>query len=366
MNVALAFNVKPIPESFSAPATAGTGVFPLSTHGTASKESPSPDVFAEWDEIETVRAVRTAIEEDGHTVIEIEANNVLPHALLVEKPDIVFNIAEGFGARSREAQVPAVCEMFGIPHSGSDAVTLGVCLDKAHTKEILSYYGISTPPFFLVHDAAEIPSHPLSYPQFVKPVHEGSSKGIFSSSICNTPEDVRREVERIRTDYNQPALIEEYLPGREFTIAMLGNGDAVQILPIVEFNFAAFPVHAPRIDSFESKWIYDQPGNPLDSLHCPAMIPDDLRLMIETICTRAYRVLRILDWARIDVRLDANGVPHIIEINPLPGIIPDPAANSCFPRAAREAGYSYNQLIQRVLRLACERYGLHDLPARHG
>lgn len=315
-------------------------------------------MFAEWDDIETIRAVAVALEEAGHTVTEIEANERFPQELLRVRPDIVFNIAEGIGARSREAQIPAICEMYNIPHTGSDAVTLGICLDKSHTKEILSYYGISTANFLLAHSVNDVASLPFALPAFVKPVHEGSSKGIFSTSMCHTMDDIRREVKRITSQYHQPALIEEYLPGREFTIAMLGNGDTVQVLPIIEYNFSSLPGDAPKIDSFEAKWIYDKPDNPLDSLHCPANIPENLRKQIETICLKAYRVLRIHDWARIDVRLDANDMPHIIEINPLPGILPRPEDNSCFPKAARTAGYSYNQLMQTVLQLAAARYGM--------
>jgi len=177
--------------------------------------------------------------------------------------------------------------------------------------------------------------------------------------LCRSIGDVKREVVRVTETYHQPALIEEYLPGREFTVALLGNGTDITVLPIVEYNFTSLPDGAPKIDSYEAKWIYDQPDNPLDSLHCPADIPTTLRDAINEMCVKAYRVFRICDWARIDVRLDGDGAPHIIEINPLPGILPKVEDNSCFPKAARTAGISYDRLIQTVLELAIARNGLN-------
>ena len=356
MNVALTFNCK-LASSISSVAASPSIVDDRKNGATVATPKATVDMYAEWDDATTIDAVAAAIESAGHTVTRIEADALLAERLRTERPDIVFNIAEGIGARSREAQVPAICEMFGIPHTGSDAVTLGICLDKAHTKEILSYYGIGTARFVVATDSQQV-TLPFPFPVFVKPVHEGSSKGIFASSVCRNMEDVRREVVRVTETYHQPALIEEYLAGREFTVALLGNGTEIAVLPIVEYNFTSLPEGAPRIDSYEAKWIYDQPDNPLDSLHCPADISPALQASIGAMCLKAYSTFRICDWARIDVRLDGDGAPHIIEINPLPGILPKVEDNSCFPKAARTAGISYDRLIQTVLELAIKRYGL--------
>jgi D-alanine-D-alanine ligase len=150
-------------------------------------------------------------------------------------------------------------------------------------------------------------------------------------------------------------LVEQYLPGAEFTCAVLGNGAAARVLPIVGMNFDALPTGAVPVYGFEAKWVWDRPDAPLDIFECPARIPDALRRSIERVTLRAYRVLRCRDWSRIDIRLDAAGVPNIVEVNPLPGILPDPADNSCFPKAARAAGLSYDALIQTVLAMAAER-----------
>jgi D-alanine-D-alanine ligase len=159
-------------------------------------------------------------------------------------------------------------------------------------------------------------------------------------------------------NYREPALVEEFLPGREFTVAILGNGAEARVLPIVEIRLDALPAGVNPIYSYEAKWVWDQSSNPLEIFECPARIDAELQAEIERICLRAYAVLRCRDWCRIDVRLDAAGRPHILELNPLPGILPRPEDNSCFPKAARAAGMSYDELILSVLDIACRRYGL--------
>ena len=150
-------------------------------------------------------------------------------------------------------------------------------------------------------------------------------------------------------------IVEEYLPGAEFTCAVLGNGSEARVLPIVGMNFASLPDGALPIYGFEAKWIWDRPERPLQMFDCPAQVDDSLTKAIELVTLDAYRVLGCRDWSRIDVRLDAAGTPNVVEVNPLPGILPNPADNSCFPKAARAAGMSYNELIQSCLRFAAAR-----------
>ena len=144
-------------------------------------------------------------------------------------------------------------------------------------------------------------------------------------------------------------IVEEFLPGAEFTCAVLGNGQTAKVLPIVGMNFESLPEGAVPIYGFEAKWIWDRPEQPLDMFDCPADIDASLARAIERTTLDAYRVLGCRDWSRIDVRLDAAGEPNVVEVNPLPGILPDPADNSCFPKAARAAGMSYDELIQSCL-----------------
>jgi len=192
----------------------------------------------------------------------------------------------------------------------------------------------------------------------VKPLHEGSSMGITRSSYCRSRAEVRRAIESVVARYRQPALVEGYLGGREFTCAILGNGNDARALPIIEINFAALPPDAVPIYSYEAKWIWDRPEEPLDIFRCPAEVDAELAAAVERTSLDAYRVLRCRDWARIDLRCDARGVPHVLEVNPLPGIHPDPAMHSCLPKAARAAGLDYSEMILSVLRAGAARHGL--------
>ncbi len=357
MEVALVYNLKKeeteLAESDSQPS--GQNISDVSTQ--VQKTTIQSDTYAEWDTIETITAVRDALAL-RHVVTMVEANDEAYDSLKRLRPEIVFNIAEGQYGVSREAHIPAMMEMLNIPYTGSDALTLGICLDKSRAKEILSYYKIPTPKFFVLHSLNEVSSLALTLPCMVKPLYEGSSKGIFNKSLVQTREELMQQVETILTTYSQPALVEEFLPGREFTVAMLGNGSDAQVLPIVEIKFDSLPSGVNPIYSFEAKWIWDQSDNPLDIFECPAKVSSELKNKIEKICLDAYRVLRCRDWSRIDVRLDGQGKPHIIEINPLPGILPNIEDNSCYPKAARMAGISYNEMLNKVLDAGCKRYGL--------
>jgi D-alanine-D-alanine ligase len=353
---------------------AGEMTDPLSASALETLELAADDEYAEWDSEETIAAVERALSGYGD-VIPLEANQDFPERLRRERPDIVFNIAEGWRGVNREAHVPAICEFFEIPYSGSDPFSLSLCLDKARTKEWLSYHGVRTAPFVLVRDVAELESFlgrkrsrngrdgsssflgPRSA-VFVKPVHEGSSKGITEKNLCRTPDEVRAQVMFLLERYQQPVLVEAYLPGAEFTCAILGNGNGARVLPIVGINFAALPEGAVPVYGFEAKWLWDRPENPLEMFECPARIDTALAGEIERVALRAYHVLGCRDWSRIDVRLDAAGEPNVVEVNPLPGILPNPEDNSCFPKAARVAGMSYDQLIQACLRAAGERQGV--------
>jgi D-alanine-D-alanine ligase len=314
------------------------------------------DLYAEWDTQETITAMKSALSE-LHDVTLIEADEFAFERLRIERPEIVFNITEGLNGVSREAQIPAMLEMLQIPYTGSDPLTLALCLDKSRAKEILTYYHIPTPKFTVVSQLSDLNNVTAHFPMMVKPLHEGSSKGIFNSSLVNSIAELTREVTKVIEQYNEPALVEEYLCGREFTVAMLGNGEDLTVLPIVEIKFDSLPSGVNPIYSYEAKWIWDRSDAPLDIFECPARIPSTLRNEIETICRKAFTVLRCRDWCRIDVRLDNQGQPHILELNPLPGILPNPEDNSCFPKAARAAGMNYNQLLQTVLAVAAKRYG---------
>ena len=319
--IGLAYNQKPEPSELASPVGEGdrqedgelarpdeeppSTIFDLSI-----TELIARDEFAEWDAPATIAAVESALSRLGK-VVRLEATDDFPERLRQARPDIVFNIAEGFRGVNREGHVPAICEFFGIPYSGSDPFTLTLCLDKAKTKETLAFHGIPTPPFAVVDDPTEIESvtADLHLPLFVKPLHEGSSKGITDGNLCWDRKQLRRQTEFLLTNYKQPVLVEEYLPGKEFTCAVLGNGDEATVLPIVGMNFDSLPKGALPIYGFDAKFVWDRPEKPLEIFQCPARITSELQASIERVTLDAFRVLGCRDWARIDIRLDAAGNP---------------------------------------------------------
>lgn len=318
--------------------------------------STSREAQAEWDEPATVEAIIAALAE-RHEVIPVDAADDPYNALRTTRPDIVFNIAEGTFGPCREGHIPSILEFLGIPYTASDPLTLNLCLDKSRAKEILAYHDLPTAKFRVISQNNGF-FNGLHFPLMVKPLFEGSSMGIRNDSLVGSRQELESKVNWVWAQFRQPAIVEEFLPGREFTVAMLGNGAEARVLPIVEVRFDSLPVGVNPIYSYEAKWIWDQSSKPLEIFDCPARLDAGLRGAIERICLDAYQVMRCRDWCRIDVRLDASNRPHVLELNPLPGILPNPEDNSCFPKAARAAGMTYNQLINEVLDIACRRNGI--------
>ena len=335
MRIGLAYNEKP-------------------DRSTADEPPGTSDAFAEWDDPSTIAAVEEALGLFG-SVTRLEADEFFPQKLALAHPDLVFNMAEGLHGQNRESLVPAICEYFSIPYTGSDPLTLALSLHKARTKELLAYRGVPTAPFVCVERPQDLARVSLPYPVFVKPVCEGSGKGIFVNNLCETPAQLRERVLFLLDRYAEPVLVETYLPGPEFTVAILGNGPQASCFPIVGFDFAALPPGAPPVYGYEAKWVWDTPEHPLAIFQCPAPVAPELYREIERTALDAYFVLGCRDWCRVDIRVDRFGVPNVLELNPLPGIIPDPAMNSCFPKAARAAGFTYDELIQDVVHIAWRR-----------
>lgn len=320
-----------------------------------SRESGG-DTFAEFDAPSTLEAIRDALLTFCDSVTIIEADENAYGKLLRGKFDFAFNIAEGVRGEAREAQIPAMLEMLGIPYSGSGVTTLAITLDKRRTKEVLMANGIRTPRFQLLSRAEDLRSD-LEFPLFLKPNGEGSSRGITAKSLVNSKEELKKVATEMVTTYRQPVLVEEYLTGREFTVGHVGNAPP-EILPIVEVSFEGLPEDAPKFDCYEVKWIYDSMDSEYDTTMCPARIDDDLRSRIEVTAARTFEALEVRDLCRLDVRLDKDGEPSVFDVNALPGLIPDPAENSRFPKAAYAAGYSYEELIGKVFNAALAREGM--------
>jgi D-alanine-D-alanine ligase len=367
--IGFAYNQKPDPVAAPAaelaradeePPSSGVAMATLRVPSPVTSVTTADDEYAEWDSATTIAAVERALARHGD-VVRLEATDDFPQLLREARPDIVFNIAEGLRGPNREAHVPAICEFYGTPYSGSDPFTLALCLDKARTKEILRAHGVPTADWVLVRSASELAERRAglrSYPLFAKPVHEGSSKGITERNLVSSPDALEPVVQELLERYQQPVLVETFLPGAEFTCGVLGNGAETRVLPLVGMNFDALPSGALPIYGFEAKWLWDRPDEPLDIFECPARIGESLRAEIEDVVKRTFIALGCRDWSRIDVRLDAAGRPNIVEVNPLPGILPDPADNSCLPKAARAAGLDYDALIGTCLQAAAARHGV--------
>lgn len=317
----------------------------------AGHDAPT-DFFAEGDSPETINAVMDALREGGHEVHGVEADDRAPAKLAKLRPDMVYNIAEGLFGDFRESYIPMVCERLGIKYTGSSPVTLGLCLNKARCKEILSHYGIPNAGFKVFGPGDKIEFGGFKFPAIVKPNAEGSSKGIFDNSVVDDEKSARKLVKEKIAQYGQPVIVERFLEGREFTVAMIGNHPDVEVLPVVSICFDELPPTARKIYSYEAKWIWDTSEKPLEIFKCPAKLTAGEKKAIHSLVLRAHKVLEIRDWCRMDVRMDGDGNPNILEVNPLPGVLPKPEDNSCFPKAARAAGYTYSGMLNKVLGVA--------------
>ncbi len=312
---------------------------------------------AEFDTKDTIDGIVAALRELGHEVTLVEADEDCYEKFrtLRGKIDLVFNIAEGINGADREAHIPAILEMLGIPYTGPKPLGYALGLDKAKAKEVFQANQVATPQWLLVDTLSEVKNSNLKFPVIAKPVGEGSSKGICAKNLVENHEALIKLTNDLLNEFKQPVLIEEYLPGREFTVALLGSEP--EVLPLVEVKFDDLPEGMPKFDHYEAKWVYDNPDRP-SPLVCPAEAGTELGKKIQDVCLRAFQALGMKDWARIDVRLDAEGEPSVIEINCPPGIIPDPKQNSRFPMAARAHGFTYPQMLEAILISACKRYNI--------
>ncbi len=318
LRVGLAFNMKRI-----------------DTHGD--------DREAEYDSPKTIDALTAAIESHGHVVVPLEATADFPRALMNSSVDVVFNIAEGISGRNREAQVPNLCELLGIPYTGSDSATLSICLDKALSKRLLR--DIPTPAFQLLLTGRE-KLRPFHYPVIVKPNAEGTSKGITSKSVVDDEAGVREIAREIIDKYGQPALVEEYVTGREFTVGLLGERRP-RVLPPMEVVF--LQPHERAVYDYSCKQDWEKHVR----YECPPNVTRDELKVIERVSRSTFMALGCRDVARVDLRMTADGKVYVIEVNPLPGLTPD-YSDLCL--IAKGAKLDYRSLIGDILSSAIKRW----------
>jgi len=324
VRVGLAYNVKPADSPPDLPA----------------------DAFEEYDSEATVGHLCDALASLGHEVTRLGAGPGLIDALRDNRPDIVFNIAEGEGGRCREAHVPALLEMLGIPYLGSDPLTLCVTLDKAVAKRLVSSEGFPTPGFCTFRSADEVDGRGLAFPVIVKPAFEGSSKGVRLASRAATVAEARDMVAFVTGTYLQEAIVEEFVAGPEVTVGLVGNGTP-RVVGVMEI----YPKTVPReefVYSLEVKRDWEN----LVEYRCPPLFSPEIVAEIERCATGIYRLLGCRDFSRIDFRLDGNLVPQFIECNPLPGLSP---GYGDLPIMAEKMGTPYVELIAEILAHAVSR-----------
>ena len=317
-----------------------------------SAASDKKDEQAEYDSMDTVLAIESAIRRHGHETVLLEADEELPQKLRQHRPDIVFNIAEGRGGRAREAQVPALLNLFQIPFTGSDETTLCLALDKALTKRLLASYHIPTPKYRVYTPGEMIRAAGLSFPVIVKPNAEGSSKGIHDVCIAKTAAQLRALVASSMQAYGGCVLAEEFVSGREFTVGLIGNGESLKVFPPMEILYHDTPIQGFNVYNYTVKQEYKK----YVSYRCPADISAGLERRIVLLSKKIFHVLGCRDFARIDFRMDAFGRLFFIEINPLPGLAPH---YSDYPMLAEFCGVSHEELVYSVLREGVLRAGLH-------
>jgi len=327
------------------------------TKGELKKGMPK-DFYAEFDSPETINAIKNALESGGNTVKNIEADENAYEKLKKLKPDIVFNFSEGVRGESRESHIAAICEMLGIPYTGAGVLTSAIILNKARTKEILDYYNIPTPRFQVFKTIKEKLNPELNFPLLIKPVAEGSSKGIRNKSLVNNEKELKKMVKWLLETYNEPAVVEEFIEGKEVTVGVVGNDENdIIVLPLVGIDYENLPEGVHHFDSYEVKWEYDSPENPVVKVNCPAKIDKKVEKRIRNIAKYAFIILNCRDWARVDFRIK-DGIPYILELNVPVGLLPDPEDNSRFPLATRTIGFDFNETVNIILYFALKRTGL--------
>ncbi|MEW6510499.1 MAG: ATP-grasp domain-containing protein [Bacteroidota bacterium] len=305
--------------------------------------------------VEEMEDIRAALNALGYrtTIFNVDSKFFrLIDYLRAERPDLVFNLVESVeNDSSLEMNVAGVYELLNIPYTGAGALALGTALNKPRVKEILTYHGIRTPKFqvFGLKDKIVL-REGMRYPLMVKPSREDASVGIDDMSVVYSQADLRRRVRFIHHEYDQPALVEQYIDGRELNVAIIGNRPPVA-LPISEIDFSGLTEGMHRIVSYEAKWMQGTVAYEGTKGTCPAPLTSQQETKLKEIAIRCYQLIGCRDYARVDFRLTKDGVPYVLEVNPNPDISDDAG----FARSARAQGFTFPEIVGKIVESALER-----------
>lgn len=301
---------------------------------------------AEFDREETILAIEAAIRANGHEPVRVgHVRDLVDRLAAGERWDVVFNVCEGLRGYGREAQVPALLDAYGLAYTFADPLTACLTLHKARAKQVLQAAGVPTTPWRLVEDAAAADAVDLPFPVFVKPVAEGTAKGIHPSSRCADRAQLREACARILAEHRQPALVEPFLPGREFTTAVLGEGAAARAIGTMEIVLRAGAAEAHA-------YTYTNKEESEERCELPVTASGPWHERCSAVAVAAWRALGCRDAGRIDLRADADGQLMVLEANPLPGMHP---THSDLPQICAAVGISYDELVGGVLAAAIRR-----------
>jgi len=309
----------------------------------------SEEETAEFDRISTIEAIEGALGRLGHVTDRIGHVRALAARLVAgDRWDLVFNIAEGLSGIGREAQVPSLLEVYGIPYTFSDPMVMALTLHKGMTKRVLRDGGIPTPPFAEIASTRDLENLDLPFPLFAKPLAEGTGKGIDGGSVLRTAAELRERCLDLLARFRQPVLVETYLSGREFTVGITGTGPAARVVGTLEVVL---------LDRAEAgAYTYANKENCEELIEYRRVVAgkDSAVARAEAVSLAAWRLLGCRDGGRVDLRCDSDGEPQFMEVNPLAGMHPE---HSDLPMIATAEGMAYDELIRRIVESACERAG---------
>jgi D-alanine-D-alanine ligase len=315
------------------------------------RKGEEKDILAEGAIIEEIEAVESAVRSLNHECVVIAVRDEIfevIHWLKEYQPDVVFNLCESvYGHSCWEMNIPALLDLFRMPYTGSSPLTLGLCQDKGKVKDILQSQAILTPRYRIFERAVGVVKGNV-YPIIVKPLHEDGSLGISRESVVYDPEALVKQIRYVIDQYRQPALVEEFVEGKELNVGLLETNGSVGVLPISEIDYSEFPEGVPKICGYEAKWVTESPEYQKSKPVCPALLKPGVKKKVEQIALRVFRLFGCRDYARVDLRVDRDGKVYVLEVNPNPDISPQ----SGMARALKAHGTTYAEFVGNLLERA--------------